>query len=411
MHRTLWNTLAAAALVGLAGLSGCNKAADEGTSSTGGAGGDDAASYTFGVIAKSQSNPVFQAARTGAFDAAKAIEEEHGVKVNIRWETPSDEDAQAQAQRIVARDMIDYRSRGVTRAGLLTLDPKGRVLAMVGGQDFVASNWNLAFQARRQAASTAKIATYLAALEAGWGPEAIVMDDPEAIASKFVPRNVDGRYRGRIMLQDCLRESRNVCTLWLAEQVGLEKIAAMASRLGLHDDAVPGSAIVLGAAETTMPRIAAAYLAISNGGDLHRPHVLRAVLGQNGKVLYRADDEPDRQVISTVNAQRMRALLAGVTADGGTGDAAQFKGGRAYGKTGTSQENRDAWFAGFTDLGIVTTVWTGPDEGKLMRHVGGGQLPAEIFADFNVNLVERFEGYIRRQPEDAASFWRDVNVP
>ena len=325
--------------------------------------------------------------------------------------TTVDPVAQAQAQRIVARDMIDYRSRGVTRAGLLTLDPKGRVLAMVGGQDFVASNWNLAFQARRQAASTAKIATYLAALEAGWGPEAIVMDDPEAIASKFVPRNVDGRYRGRIMLQDCLRESRNVCTLWLAEQVGLEKVAAMASRLGLHDDAVPGSAIVLGAAETTMPRIAAAYLAISNGGDLHRPHVLRAVLGQNGKVLYRADDDADRQVISTVNAQRMRALLAGVTADGGTGDAAQFKGGRAYGKTGTSQENRDAWFAGFTDLGIVTTVWTGPDEGKLMRHVGGGQLPAEIFADFNVNLVERFEGYIRRQPEDAASFWRDVNVP
>ena len=123
MHRTLWNTLAAAALVGLAGLSGCNKPADENATKTGGGtGGAAAASYTFGVIAKSQSNPVFQAARTGAFDAAKAIEAEHGVKVNIRWETPSDEDAQAQAQRIgqLTAASVDGITVSCTDAALLT---------------------------------------------------------------------------------------------------------------------------------------------------------------------------------------------------------------------------------------------------------------------------------------------------
>ncbi len=125
MKHVLWNTLATAALIGVVGLLGCSKTADDGSAASGdGAGGGDdtAASYTFGVIAKSQSNPVFQAARTGAFDAARDIEAEHGVKINIRWETPSGEDAQAQAQKItrLAASGVDGITVSCTDAALLT---------------------------------------------------------------------------------------------------------------------------------------------------------------------------------------------------------------------------------------------------------------------------------------------------
>lgn len=324
--------------------------------------------------------------------------------------TTIDPIAQEQARRVVARNIQGYRNQGVARAGLISVDSKGRVLAMLGGLDYRASNWNLAMQAERQAASTAKIATYVAAIESGWGPDATLKDNPDDIEADFVPRNVDRRYVGDIPLRDCISQSRNVCTMWLAEQVGFDAVAEVAERIGITQTRMPGSAIVLGAAETTLARNAGAYLAVSNGGEHYEPHVLRAVLGQYGKVLYRDSTAPER-VMTLVTAERMKQLLGGVTADGATGDTAQFEGGRAYGKTGTSQENRDAWFVGFTDQGIVTAVWVGPPEGRLMRNVAGGQLPAEIFSDYNVNLVERFQGYVGQLPYDPASFWRDVNVP
>ncbi|TMV13405.1 transglycosylase domain-containing protein [Arenibacterium halophilum] len=319
--------------------------------------------------------------------------------------------AQDQAQRIARAEAADYTGRRVARVGLITLDARGRILAMVGGLDHAQSNWNLAIQARRQAASTAKISTYLAALERGWSATDILRDDPRALQGKFQPRNVDGRYLGDIAMGDCLRQSRNVCTMWLAEQVGLERVAEMAGRLGLTDGTEPGSAVVLGAAETTMAANAGAFLVLANGGYLRQAHLLRAVLGQNGRVLYQPPEVETDTVVNPRAIAAMRAMLAEVTAPGGTGDAARFDKSAVFGKTGTSQENRDAWFVGFPEHGIVTAVWAGPREGGTMRAVGGGDLPAEIFARYNRNLVERFQGYVRGWPPEGDSLWRDVNRP
>lgn len=324
--------------------------------------------------------------------------------------TTIDPIAQDQARRVLRREAKKAAARGVARAGLISLDPSGRMLAMVGGLDYRASTWNLATQAERQAASTAKLATYLAALEAGWTASSLVQDDPAELAGPFVPRNVDGRYKGRIPMHQCLRESRNVCTMWLAERVGLDEVAEMAQRIGLTAGPMPGSSIVLGAAETTLARNAAAFLAVANGGIRHEPHLLRAVLGQKGKVLHRVRDGGER-VLSPETAAAMTALLGEVTARGGTGAAAQFRGGSAFGKTGTSQENRDAWFVGFADHGVVTAIWAGPAEGGQMRNLAGGDMPARTFAYFNVNLVERLRGYTARLPQEEGSYWRDVNVP
>lgn len=325
--------------------------------------------------------------------------------------TTVDPIAQVQAHRIVRRAVADARGRGVRRAGLITLDARGRILAMVGGLDYGASTWNLATQGRRQAASTAKIATYLAAIEAGRTAKSTVDDRREAIQSKFVPRNNDGVYRGQIPLERCLRESRNVCTLWLAERVGFDRVSQMSARLGLTEEGVPGSSIVLGAAETTLARNAAAYLAVANGGRLQEPFLLRGVLGRTGRVLYRGEANVGHRVITAATARAMTALLAEVTDIEGTGTRAQFEGSKTYGKTGTSQDFRDAWFVGFAGHGIVTAVWVGPAEGRQMKNVTGGSVPAEIFAKFNVNLVERFQGYVGLPAEGPESYRRDLNVP
>lgn len=323
--------------------------------------------------------------------------------------TTIDPIAQAQARRVLAREVARQKGRGVARAGLVTMDGQGRVLAMIGGLDYGRNNWNHAVQARRQAASTAKLATYLAALEAGFTPASPLEDSPRAVKGPFVPRNSDYRHMGALSMGDCLRHSRNVCTYALAQKVGFDKISDMAQRLGLTPGGEPGASIVLGASETTLIANTAAYAAIAHDGLRYRPFTLRGVLGRNGDMVWRQWPWPER-VVSRAVAGQMKAMLGGVTAAGGTGQAAQFKGGLSYGKTGTSQENRDAWFVGFTDQGIATGVWVGPREGRRMRGVAGGDLPARVFAHFNVNMVERFAAYEGRARPDAESYWRDINL-
>lgn len=319
--------------------------------------------------------------------------------------------AQEQARRLVRREAKRFVGRGVERAALLSMDGQGRILAVFGGLNYRKSAFNLAIQAHRQAASAAKIATYLAALEQGWSPQRQVRDDRDAIKGPFVPRNSDYRYKGRIPMRQCIVESRNVCTMWLAQQVGMTKVSEMAHRIGLTETRMPGSSVVLGAAETTLPQMAAAYATIANGGQKVQPTLLRAVLGGLGRVAYVPPDPVPDPVLAPDIALAMKALLGQVTSAGGTGHGAVFRGGVAYGKTGTSEDFRDAWFAGFSDHGIVTVVWAGPREGGQMDAVYGGDLPAQIFAFFNVNLVERFDAYAAGAAPDSGTLWRDINPP
>ncbi|WP_317624385.1 transglycosylase domain-containing protein [Rhodalgimonas zhirmunskyi] len=322
--------------------------------------------------------------------------------------TTIDPVAQAQARRVLRGAVRGARSKGVARAGLITMDGQGRVLSMIGGLDYASNTWNHAIQARRQAASTAKLATYLTALEAGMTPASLVEDRRDALKGRFRPRNADFTYLGTVSMSDCLRYSRNVCTYWIAQKVGFDAIAKMAGRIGLTDGTEPGESVVLGASETTLIDNTAAYSAIAQGGLRHRPFILRGVLSRNGNMAWRQWPWPKR-VVSAEVAGEMKRMLARVTDPGGTGAAAQFKGGAAFGKTGTSQENRDAWFVGFTGDGISTGVWVGPREGRRMRGVSGGDLPARVFARYNQNVVERFHAYVTRRSAQSSGYWRDIN--
>jgi penicillin-binding protein 1A len=305
--------------------------------------------------------------------------------------------AQFRAEHAISSEFSKMTGRRVTRAALMSIDPQGRILAMVGDRDYATSKWNIALKGRRQAASTAKIATYLAALEAGWKHSDTVWDDQSRLKSKFVPRNSDGKYIGKTDLATCFKQSRNVCTVYLAEQVGMDKVSEMAARIGLTETKVAGSSVVLGAAETTLIKNTAAYAAISGNGRIPSPRALRLVLGPYGEQVF--DDPPklSQPILPASVLAGMRELLRLATMEG-TGRNARFIGSNAFGKTGTSQENRDAWFIGFTGDGMTTGVWVGPDEGKTMKNVAGGGLPAKIFARFNRNLVERFYAHVNALP-------------
>ncbi|APX88622.1 hypothetical protein BV394_01835 [Brevirhabdus pacifica] len=311
--------------------------------------------------------------------------------------TSLDPIAQYQARLVVEGEMSERRASGARRAALVTLDREGRIVALYGGRDYGRSTFNIATQGERQAASTAKLATYLAALEARWQVDYAVQDSRDALTGPFEPRNADDRYLGSIRMDQCLAQSRNVCTMFLAQDVGMRRISEMAARLGMVAKGTPGSSVVLGAAETTLLRNTAAYSSLTAGGRVPHPRAIRAVLGAFGRVHFGAPPERSRAVASPTSIDAMRRMLRMAVTEG-TGRNADFVGGRAFGKTGTSQENRDAWFIGFTADDLTTGVWIGPAEGKTMRGISGGDLPARIFSRYNRNLVERFRDYSEGAP-------------
>ncbi len=300
--------------------------------------------------------------------------------------------AQYQARRVVEAEIARRPKDRVAQAALMTLGPEGRILAMLGGRNYRLSTFNVAMRGDRQAASTAKIATYLAALDNGWEPDWRVYDDPDRLTGPVKPRNSDGRYIGATRLDTCIAQSRNVCTMYIAETIGMASVSAMSARLGLTPEGTPGRSIVLGAAETTLARNTAAFAAISGDGQVVDPRMLRLVLKRNGLIAHRQSPPKGPAVTNDDVLAKMRGLLAGVVG-GGTGANAALAETVVHGKTGTSQNNRDAWFVGFIGEGITTGIWVGPVEGGTMANVAGGDLPARIFARYNRNLLERFQDH------------------
>jgi len=292
--------------------------------------------------------------------------------------------SQGEAQRIVLDELAALQGSGATRAALISIDTNGAILSIVGGPEYQESSFNLATQAARQGASTQKLATYLAALESGMTPDSIVIDDPNRIEGA-APRNADGRHLGPIPLWRCFAESRNVCTTWLAQRIGYDQVAEMAVRLDLVEPETQGAAVVLGAANTTLLRTTAAYNAILTDGLLFEPHILSFVLAENGNILQRRFVSPTRVVDPHV-AELMQGLLRQAVIEG-TGRQAAFA-IPSFGKTGTSQRNRDAWFVGFTDPGFTTGIWIGPEDDSRMYGVSGGSAAAPIWRRFMATVSD-----------------------
>jgi penicillin-binding protein 1A len=268
--------------------------------------------------------------------------------------------------------------RQATQAALVALAPDGAVRAMVGGRDYRISQFNRATQARRQPGSAFKPFVYLAALEAGMKPGDMIDDAPPTIDG-WSPRNYDGKYAGPVSMEEALVRSLNTVAVRLAERVGRDKVVDVARRLGVSSPLRADASLALGASEATLLEITRAYTALANGGQGVWAHGIAEIRGAGGTVLYRRTGTGLGRVVEPEHLGPLVDMMSAVVSDG-TGRAARVPWPSA-GKTGTSQEWRDAWFVGF-NRELTAGVWIGNDNGAPMKWVSGGGLPAQLWARF-----------------------------
>ncbi|MBN8649227.1 MAG: hypothetical protein J0L55_14835 [Caulobacterales bacterium] len=269
---------------------------------------------------------------------------------------------------------------GITQGALIAIDKNGRILAIVGGRKYKDSQFNRVVQAKRQPGSTFKPIVYAAALEAGMNPHTIKIDKPISI-NGWKPRNYGGNYAGKVTLSSALTRSINTVAVQIASEVGITKLIQTANRLGIYSELPKHLSIALGAGEVTLLDMVRAYATFANDGVRLEPYLIERVDTTRGTIAYQRPSHLPTQVYDPVRARQMTAMLSDVVALG-TGKRAQLKSGReAAGKTGTSQNFRDAWFIGYT-ADIICGVWVGNDEFKPMRNISGGTIPAIIWSDF-----------------------------
>lgn len=293
--------------------------------------------------------------------------------------TSLDPALQKAAERAVEAGLDgEGKKRSASQAALVALSTDGAVKAMVGGRSFKASQFNRAVLARRQPGSAFKLFVYLAALEAGHRPDDQMLDGPITIDG-WSPGNFDGKFKGEISIREAFVKSVNTVAVRLTESVGRERVAATARRLGLGGITRTPASLALGTIEVSPLELTAAYAALANGGNLVTPFAILEIRSAVGELMYRRPSSPGPQVLKASSVALMSGLLQDVVARG-TGRAAAI-GRPAGGKTGTSQDFRDAWFLGFTS-DYVAGVWVGNDDGRPMQGVTGGGLPARIWAAF-----------------------------
>jgi len=308
-----------------------------------------------------------------------------------------------------AANEYDLRQVPQVEGAMVVMDPHtGRVLAMVGGFSYAQSQFNRATQAYRQPGSSFKPFVYSAALDNGYTPSSVVMDAPIEIdqgngLGMWRPENYSGDYYGPSTLRTGIEQSRNVMTVRLAQDMGMPLVSEYARRFGVYDNLPPLLSMALGAGETTVMRMTSGYAVFANGGKEVSPTLIDRIQDRYGKTIFRHDqrecdgcdadswhgqDEPTivdnaEQVLDPMTAYQITSMLEGVV-QRGTGTAAKAIGKPVAGKTGTTNDSKDAWFMGFSP-DLVVGVYVGFDQPRVLgkgEGQTGGQLAAPIFTEF-----------------------------
>lgn len=264
------------------------------------------------------------------------------------------------------------------QGALVSLDRDGAVLAMVGGTDYVTSNYNRAVNAVRQPGSAWKIFVYLAALEAGYKPNDPVMDEPVTIEG-WSPNNSGGSFAGQIDVRTAFAYSKNTVAASLGNAIGFGSIASMARRFGITTPITTVPSMVLGTSDVRLIDMTRAFAAVSAKGTAIEPFGITKVTTVDGRVLYTHPRAQSQVLVPPYVAAGITDLLQ-TAVNIGTGRAAQI-GRPVAGKTGTTSSNKDGWFLGFSS-GITTGVWMGRDDAKAVSGLQGGHAPARAFASF-----------------------------
>lgn len=292
-------------------------------------------------------------------------------------ETTVDKKVQQRAQEIIATTLAQKgEAYGASQAAMMLLDGSGGVRVMVGGRDYGESQFNRVIKGKRQPGSAFKPFIYLAALNKGMTPDTIINDAPITIGG-WSPKNDNGQYAGPIPIRRAIAQSINTVAVRLNQAIGRGTAVDLAQRLGIKSELHDGPSLALGTSEVTLFEMAGAYAAFSNGGYVVTPHVVTRITTSRGRVLYEYKPPQNTRI---PEADRIGALndILNAAVDYGTGRRAALPDRPAAGKTGTTQDFRDAWFMGYTAQ-FAAGVWVGNDNGKSMNRATGGSLPADIW--------------------------------
>jgi penicillin-binding protein 1A len=300
-------------------------------------------------------------------------------ELDVTVTTTIDPEIQDAAEKALATQLRESGAdKNVSQGAVIVLDYDGAVLAMVGGYDYQRSQFNRATEARRQPGSSFKPFVYLTALQAGWKKDDLVMDAP-ITEGKYRPGNYDGKYYGEIPLRYALAFSLNTVAVKLAQTVGPANIAAVARAAGIRAPLHQELSLALGASEVPMIEMVNAFATIARDGYYLDPYAVTQVKDKKGRLLYqRSNAVTARRTLDPRAVADLKDMMTLVVREG-TGRGAQGP-YQLAGKTGTSQEFRDAWFIGFTDR-YIAAAWVGNDDNTSMKKVTGGSLPARIFRD------------------------------
>jgi penicillin-binding protein 1A len=294
-------------------------------------------------------------------------------------ETSIDTVMQLKAEASLRKRLADNGKKlAVSEGAVVTLDASGAVKALVGGRSYKRSQFNRAVKAKRQPGSAFKPFVYLAAIENGYRPESVEVDEPIRIGN-WTPENYKQQYLGPVTLERAFALSINTVAARLGQAVTPEGIANVARRLGITSPLGSDATLALGTSEVTPLELTAAYAPFANGGHAVEPYVVTRITTKDHKLLYQREGDGLGQVVSDNNLGAMNILFRAVVRNG-TATKAAFGNLDIGGKTGTSQDYRDAWFVGFTPY-FITGVWMGNDDNSPTHRVTGGSLPALVWKD------------------------------
>lgn len=329
-------------------------------------------------------------------------------------------------EKTAEKNKENYNLRQIPEieGGMAVMDPHtGKVLALVGGFSFAKSQFNRATQAYRQTGSTFKPFVYLTALELGYSPTDLILDAPFVLDQgeglpKWKPVNFSKKFYGLMTLRRGVELSKNLMTVRLAQDIGMDKIVDMSKRMGVNDHLAPYLSSSLGAADTRVINMVAAYAVIVNGGKKVPPYMIERIQDRKGRTIYRHEQTPcpdckatkwenqpipdfqvvREQVVDPLSAYQMTSILEGV-ATRGTGARLNGLHRHVAGKTGTTNETKDAWFVGFTP-DLVAGVYVGYDEPiSLGRSETGAHSALPIFYDFMAEALKNTPDTNFRIPE------------
>jgi penicillin-binding protein 1A len=303
------------------------------------------------------------------------------IDQSIVVETSIDPKLQAIAEASIIDELAAKSVKfNVSQGALVAMTPDGAVRAMVGGRNYAESQYNRAVTAKRQPGSAFKPFVYLTAIEAGLTPETIRQDAPLDVKG-WKPENYSHEYFGAVTLTQALAMSLNTVAVRLGMEVGPKNVVRTAHRLGISSKLDANASIALGTSEVSLTELVGAYAPFANGGQGITPHVVNKIRTTEGnKVLYARQPDQFGQVIDPRSVAMMNTMMQ-ETLISGTARKAEIPGWSAAGKTGTSQDFRDAWFIGYT-ANLVTGVWLGNDDNSPTKKATGGGLPVEVWTRF-----------------------------